>query len=110
MRPTDFATRPSAPTNGRPRWSEVLRALREARGVTQEGWAAQLCVSRKTVLRWEAGERVPDASAEAAILAYCRERGLFRSYDRGPLAGLTLTAELLQHLITEARWGLAGGA
>jgi non-specific serine/threonine protein kinase len=92
----------------RPRWSEVLRALREARGVTQEGWAAHLCVSRKTVLRWEAGERVPDAGAEAAILAYCRERNLFRAYDRGPLAGLTVTAELLQELIAEARWRVSG--
>ena len=72
----------------RPRWSEVLRALREARGVTLDGWGARLGVSRTTVQRWERGERAPDPGAEAAILGYCREMGLLRAYDRGPLAGL----------------------
>src|SRR5215211_5307042 len=103
MRPTEQVTPPPG-SAVRPRWSEVLRALRAARGVTQAGWAAQLSVSRKTVLRWEAGERVPDPGAEAAILTYCRERNLFRTYDRGPLAGLAVTAELLQDLLAEARW------
>ncbi|MGH2598387.1 MAG: helix-turn-helix domain-containing protein, partial [Dehalococcoidia bacterium] len=74
----------------------MLRVLREARGVTQEGWAAQIGVSAKTVQRWEHGERAPDPGAEAAILAYCRERDLLRTYDRGPLAGITLSAEALQ--------------
>ncbi|MGD9893090.1 MAG: helix-turn-helix domain-containing protein, partial [Dehalococcoidia bacterium] len=95
---------PRAPTAvDRSRWSTVLQALREARGVTQEGWAARLGVSLRTVQRWERGERVPDPGAEAGILAYCSERGLFRTYDRGPLAGLSLTAESLQALIAEAR-------
>ena len=103
MGPTEQAV--AHPGNAtRPRWSAVLRALREARGVTLEGWGARLGVSRKTVQRWESGERAPDPGAEAAILAYCREAGLFRSYDRGPLAGLGLTAELLQDLLAEARW------
>jgi len=93
----------------RPRWSMVLRALREARGMTLEGWAARLGVSRATVHRWERGTRAPDPGAEAAILAYCREMGLLRAYDRGPLAGLTLSAELLGDLLAEARWR-AGGA
>jgi hypothetical protein len=35
------------PAEHRP-WPEVPRALREARGITQEGWAARLGVSRKT--------------------------------------------------------------
>src|SRR5262245_18531052 len=81
-----------APGGARPRGNDVLRAVREARGVTQEGWGARIGVSRKTVQRWEGGERAPDPGAEAAILAYCHETGLFRSYDRGPLAGLTLSA------------------
>lgn len=92
----------------RPRPSDVLRALREARGVTQDGWAAQLGVSRKTVQRWENGERAPDSGAEAAILKFCRERDLLRAYDRGPLAGMNLTAELLQSLLSEARWRVDG--
>ncbi|MGH2602568.1 MAG: helix-turn-helix domain-containing protein, partial [Dehalococcoidia bacterium] len=82
----------------------MLRALREARGVTLDGWAARIGVSRSTVQRWERSERVPDPGAEATLIAYCREAGLFRTYDRGPLAGLNLTAEMLQDLLAEARW------
>ncbi|MBI2761498.1 MAG: helix-turn-helix domain-containing protein [Chloroflexi bacterium] len=99
---------PSSGSAARPRWNVVPRAVREARGITLEGWGARLGVSRTTVHRWERGERAPDPGAEAAILAYCREVALFRSYDRGPLAGLTLTAELLQDLIAEARWHVTG--
>jgi non-specific serine/threonine protein kinase len=95
---------PLANRASRPRWSEVLRAVREARGSTVEGWGARLGVSGRTVLRWERGERTPDPGAEAALLAACRELGLFRLYDRGPLAGLHLTAEVLQELLAEARW------
>src|SRR5262245_51053530 len=86
-----------------PLWSAVLRALREARDVTQEGWAAQLGVARRTVQRWEQGLAVPDALAEAAILAYCQEKGLFRRYERGVLAGVALTPGWLENLLTEAR-------
>src|SRR5439155_8550550 len=91
-------------TAERPPWYAVLRALREARGITQDGWAARIGVSRKTVQRWESGERAPDPGAEAALLAYCREAGLLRSFDRGPLAGLTLTEAGLRDLLGEARW------
>lgn len=109
MRPLDVASDPLASPAARPRWGDVLHALREVRGVTQEGWAARLGVGRRTVQRWERGERAPDPGAETAILAYCREAGLFRPYDRGPLAGLGLTAELLQDLLAEARWRVGGG-
>src|SRR5687768_16074896 len=95
VRPAD-APAGSRRRSARPWWSAVLRALRQARGATQAGWAARIGVSRKTVLRWEAGERAPDPGAEASILAYCREAGLLRSFERGPLAGLTLTPEQLQ--------------
>jgi non-specific serine/threonine protein kinase len=109
MRPTERAA-PSPRQGARPRWSEVLRALREARGVTLDAWGARLGVSRRTLQRWERGERAPDPGAEAAIVAYCREAGLFRTYHRGPLAGLALTAELLQELLAEARWRVGGGS
>jgi pimeloyl-ACP methyl ester carboxylesterase/transcriptional regulator with XRE-family HTH domain len=108
MPPGERAQSPPQPA-ARPRWSVVLRAVREARGVTLEGWAARVGVSRATAQRWEAGARVPDTAAEAAILAYCRETALFRAYERGPLAGLVLTAELLQELLAEARWRGGGG-
>src|SRR5579859_4516825 len=100
MRPSE----PAQQNTARPRWSEVLRALREARGITLAGWGARLGVSRTTVQRWERGERAPDPGAELAIVAYCREANLLRVYDRGPLAGLGLTAELLRDLLAEARW------
>ena len=92
----------------RPRWSETLRALRAVRGTTQEGWAAQLGVSRKTVQRWEAGERAPDPGAAAALVAYCGEQNLFRAFSRGPLAGQELTPDALHDLLAEARWQLSG--
>jgi predicted ATPase/class 3 adenylate cyclase len=93
-----------------PAWWQVLRALREARGVTQEGWAAWLELGLRTIQRWERGETVPDAAAEAAIIAHCAERGLFRTFGRGPLQGVALTPQLLQDLLAEARLGGAGTA
>ena len=69
----------------------MLRSLRATRGVTQESWAALLGVGYRTVQRWEQGSTLPDAAAEAALLAYCEEQGLFRRYGHGPLAGYTLT-------------------
>jgi predicted ATPase/DNA-binding XRE family transcriptional regulator len=84
-------------------WSVVLRGLRQAAGVTQEGWAAWLGYGRRTVQRWERGDTVPDAPATAAILELCCERALFRTYRQGVLAGLTVTSDLLQDLLTEAR-------
>jgi predicted ATPase/transcriptional regulator with XRE-family HTH domain len=93
-----------------PRWSRVLRALREARGVTQDGWAARLGVSRATVQRWESGERAPDPEAENQILISCREAGLFRRFDHGPLAGLSLNADSLRDLLAEGRLGSSRSA
>src|SRR5829696_3698807 len=86
-----------------PDWSTVVRAIRLARGVTQEGFAAQLGFSRRTVRRWERGEAVPDAAAERALLAYCRDHALFRRFAQGPLQGMQLTPELLRDLLAEAR-------
>src|SRR5215472_5806652 len=60
-----------------PQWSNALRAIREARGVSQAGWAARLGRSRNTVQRWESGAAVPDQEAEQAIIDYCRGHALF---------------------------------
>jgi len=87
----------------RPPWNAILRALREARGLSQEVWAARLGCSRRTVVRWERDEAVPDAAAEAAIVALCAEQGVFRGYDAGPLAGLALSPAWLHELLTAAR-------
>src|SRR5215216_6512971 len=88
-----------------PAWNTVLRALREARGVTQDGWATWLGVSEATVRRWERGVLVPNAEAEQALLGQCHARGLFRTFDQGPLGGLTLTPEWLRDLLAGARLG-----
>lgn len=82
-----------------PRWSGVLRAIREARGVSQAGWAARLGRSRNTVQRWECGRAIPDAETEQAIVDYCRAHALFEL----PLGGYALTSEGLRQLFAAAR-------
>jgi non-specific serine/threonine protein kinase len=86
-----------------PSSGEVLRALRQARGVTRDGWAAALGYGRTTVQRWESGETVPDAAAEAAIIALCHEHGLWRLLNRGPLAGFALDPDSFSSLLAGAR-------
>lgn len=89
--------------SGHLRWNEILRGLREARGVTQDGWAARLGYGRSTVHRWERGEAAPGPDAVEALVKLCRELGLFRRFERGRLSGLTVTAELLREVLAEAR-------
>jgi predicted ATPase len=93
-------------SSGLPPWAVVLRAVREACGITQGGWGARLGYSTKTVQRWERGETVPDAAAEAALLALLEAEGLLRSYTTGPLHGQTLTAERVRQLLADVRGGL----
>jgi predicted ATPase/transcriptional regulator with XRE-family HTH domain len=93
-----------------PFWSLVLRALREMSGVTQDGWAARLGFGRATIQRWERGETAPGVEAEAALESLCRQRGLFRTYDQGPLRGVTVTPEFLRDLLAEARLGAGAPA
>ncbi|MPZ49394.1 MAG: helix-turn-helix domain-containing protein [Dehalococcoidia bacterium] len=89
----------------RPSYSQALRTLREARGVTQDSWAIELGIGRTTVQRWENGQAVPHGQMEEAIIALCAERGLFRRYESGPLRGLTFTPEILRAMLAEARLG-----
>ena len=92
-----------------PVWSQVLRALREARGITQEGFAAQLGVGRRTVQRWEQGTAVPGPVAEAALLTWCAERSLFRRYDQGALSGVAVSAgTIADSLVYTARYDRHG--
>jgi predicted ATPase/DNA-binding transcriptional regulator YiaG len=86
-----------------PRWSVVLRALREASGASQEGWAAQLGFGRSTVQRWESGDLPPGSEAENALLKLCNERRLLRTFYQVPLRGQTITEELIRDLLAEAR-------
>lgn len=86
-----------------PYWSQVLRSLREARGITQEGWAAQLGYSRATVRRWESGQTVPTAHAERAIIALCGQKRLFREFGEGPLLGVNVTSDWISDQLAMAR-------
>lgn len=43
-------------------FSENLRNLRKAKGISQEAMAEQLHVVRQTIAKWEKGLSVPDAS------------------------------------------------
>lgn len=46
---------------------EFLRALRKARGLTQEEVAVKLCLSPKTISRWESGAGIPDINIITAV-------------------------------------------
>ena len=88
-----FESRTQQGAPATPRWSLVLRALREASGASQEGWAAQLGFGRSTVQRWESGNLPPGPDAETALLKLCAERRLLRTFYQGPLRGQTVTEE-----------------
>src|SRR5581483_10591505 len=81
--------------------SVLLRSLREACGLTQDRWAAFVGVSRKTVQRWESGDAVPDAGAEAAILALCDERQVVGGGR--PHAAVPLSATEISEVLVGAR-------
>jgi predicted ATPase/DNA-binding XRE family transcriptional regulator len=86
-----------------PRLSAVLRALREAAGVSQEGWAARLGYGRRTIQHWEHGALPPDSAATESLIRLCQDLGLFREYREGALAGCMVTADWLRGLLAEAR-------
>src|SRR5207248_8685669 len=86
-----------------PHWSVVLRALRIASGISQEGWAARLGYGRRTIQRWEHAELAPDSAATEALVGLCADRGLFREHQSGGLSGLTLSAHELRAMLAEAR-------
>ena len=54
----------------------ALRLLREASGLSQEGWAARLGDGRATVQRWELGQQVPRTAARVALIRLCQQQGL----------------------------------
>lgn len=91
--------------SARPQWSLVLRALREASGLSQDGWAARLGVASSTVQRWEAGDTLPPVRAEAALVRVGNELALFRRYEHGPLHDAVTSADSLRDLLAAARAG-----
>jgi predicted ATPase/DNA-binding XRE family transcriptional regulator len=93
-----------------PPLSAVLRALREAAGVSQEGWAARLGYGRRTIQHWEHGELPPDPDATESVIQLCGELRLFRDYHEGALTGITLSADWLRAAATDARLAHRSGS
>jgi DNA-binding transcriptional regulator YiaG len=108
MRQIDNRDRFAPRDRPEPHWSEVLRALRETAGVTQEGWAAQLGHGRRSIQRWEHAELAPDAAATEALVRLCTQLGLFREHQRGVLAGLRLTPECGRWPRSDGSWRRRG--
>jgi len=95
--------RKSGPASLSLQLSAALRALRDAAGVSQEGWAARLGYARRTIQHWEHGELPPDADATEAVIRLCQDLRLMREYREGALAGHTVSADWLRSLVAEAR-------
>jgi hypothetical protein len=70
----------------------------------------RLGVSRTRIQSWERGTVVPDVGAVTALGAVCHERGLFRPYRHGSLAGQTFTAAGLELLLADARLSASSSA
>jgi transcriptional regulator with XRE-family HTH domain len=104
MRQNDQRSRPEAGGEAAPGWSAVLRALREAAGITQAAWAARLGYGRRTVQRWEMGDLTPDAAAAEALIKLCSEQRLWRRYGSGPLAGILVTDDWLRSVCQTRVW------
>ncbi len=51
-------------------FQQELRALRRARGLTQEQLAEAMCVSPAAVSKWETGQSIPDLSLVTALADY----------------------------------------
>jgi transcriptional regulator with XRE-family HTH domain len=91
------------PTQHDTQWHEVLKALREAAGLSQQVWAVQLGVSRATIQRWERGETPPSDEAERSIIEWACERRMFREFRGGLLQGITINETFLHDMLLEAR-------
>ena len=87
----------------RPPAHVLLRALRDACGLTQQEWARQLGYSPASLRRWESGTAVPSAQAEAILIERCHANGLFRVYADGCLLRLEVTPSLLSEALARAR-------
>jgi len=100
----------NAPDAAPPPLRAILRAVREAAGVSQDGWAARLGYGRRTIQHWERGEFAPDPEATESLIQLCQDLRLFREYRVGVLAGVNLSAEWLRTAATDARLAHRGGS
>jgi len=86
------------PTNNSASFAEVIKALREKIGLSQEQLAQKLGVSSRTISRWEVGEAEPKTSAQKARIAELLKG-----------AGLNLALTSLGWGISSAMVGAVGG-
>ena len=78
-------------------FGENLKAMRKAKGYTQEELAIKINVVRQTVSKWEKGQTLPNA---AQFLALCRIYGVRDVLsvflgEPGPLSGLNGEGRIL---------------
>lgn len=91
-------------------FGQRILTLRTSLGVTQEGLATLLRISRKSIVRWEAGERYPNASHLQALLTLALQHGAFaagqeeeeiRAFWRAAHQKVLLDERWLQHLLSQ---------
>ncbi|WP_052567913.1 helix-turn-helix domain-containing protein [Ktedonobacter racemifer] len=102
----------SWPLHGEPDYvfGQRMLTLRTSIGLTQEGLAAALGITRKTIGRWEAGEMYPKATHLQALLAFALQHGAFaagqeeeeiRAFWRAAHQKVLLDETWLQELLSQ---------
>ncbi len=93
-------------------FGQRMLTLRTSIGVTQEGLAALLGITRKAISRWEAGETYPKASHLQAILAFALQQRAFpagqeeetiRAFWRAAHQKVLLDERWLQEVLSQQR-------
>ena len=56
--------------------NEIIKAVRQQLGLTQEQLAKEIHVAFSTVNRWENGRATPNSMARALLSAYMRKHGI----------------------------------
>ena len=49
-------------------FAEKLKAARKATGLSQQGMANQMLISKRTIEKWETGERIPPEYVQRFVL------------------------------------------
>ena len=53
-------------------FNEIIKAIRQQLGITQEQLAHELNVIFSTINRWENGHRIPNKLAIVCLIEFCR--------------------------------------
>ena len=85
------------------RMALILRAMRDAAGLSQIVWGEECGVGRGVIRRWEEGEAIPNGTSEKQIIEYREKNGGFPV----PVAGTQVTKDEFTQLLREIRLGEA---